>query len=388
MTPSEWRDGQPLIPSRPSKPFVAALRSHACWGCHLPGRIRGAPLGLHTVTSYHNIGGWPLAMPNPGVGGQRRSAGPGGAGWCPSGQYDCPASPRRGKRKRVTDRRFRGPLPYQFLFVSPKSLGCRETAMNTMSTRSFVSETYTPSRSTSEYGFNVEMVGPLSLLPNGGNCAIHFEADGTAENHTRGQRLWTRLCLYLFWTREKTWHSVRAYTCVLHGHAPCRGAHAEAIASSLESRRCGRKGSRIGDLIEELCDRATDTGRGFLAMFLGVTPISSNSTQQAGVSSLPVMGGISNFSRLRNGLAPAICTPLCARTLHRQKTTNSDVRLKTGVSEHFQPTRLVRENIRNALYSGGLIDRQTQQFSFQGFTPMAPAPLYDRFARACAARAC
>ena len=91
------------------------------------------------------------------------------------------------------------------------------------------------------------------------------------------------------------------------------------------------------------------------------------------------MGGISNFSRLRNGLAPAICTPLCARTLHRQKTTNSDVRLKTGVSEHFQPTRLVRENIRNALYSGGLIDRQTQQFSFQGFTLMAPAPLYDRF---------
>ena len=109
--------------------------------------------------------------------------------------------------------------------------------MNTVSARFFVL-----SSSAWKNGLNVEIVGPVSLLPNGRKCAIHFEADGTATiilgTRDYGQGFASTYFAHLL--VGKTWYSVRGYTCVLHGHAPCCEAHAEAIASGLESQQCGR----------------------------------------------------------------------------------------------------------------------------------------------------
>ncbi len=146
--------------------------------------------------------------------------------------------------------------------------------MNTMSTRSFVSETYAPSRSTSEYGFNVEMVGPLSLLPNGGNCAIHFEADGTARiilgARDYGQGFASTYFAHLLVKKLGIqFEHIRVY---YTGMLPAVGRTPRQSRQVWNRGDVGVRIARIGDLIEELCDRATDTGRGFLAMFLGVTP--------------------------------------------------------------------------------------------------------------------
>ena len=123
-------------------------------------------------------------------------------------------------------------------------------------------------------GLNVEIVGPVSLLPNGRKCAIHFEADRTATiilgTRDYGQGFASTYFAHLLVKKLGIqFEDIRVY---YTGMLPAVRRTPRQSRQVWNRSNVGVRNARIGDLIEGLCDCATDRGRRFLAILIGTTP--------------------------------------------------------------------------------------------------------------------
>jgi CO/xanthine dehydrogenase Mo-binding subunit len=127
-------------------------------------------------------------------------------------------------------------------------------------------------------GLNVEGSGPISLLPYGQRCAIHFETDSTIT-----VRLGTREygmgygSAYLASVPAARLgiplNRVRIY---YMGSLPAVRLAAKPVSQLPSRGSVGPTVAGIGDLIESLCDRVIEKGRLYLANSLGIRAIDIN----------------------------------------------------------------------------------------------------------------
>ena len=114
--------------------------------------------------------------------------------------------------------------------------------------------------------FNVETVIPHSLVPHRQKCAIRFEADATVT--------------ILLGMKDSGWADASSYFASLlvarlgipfkrvrlyyTGEHPAVRRTPKPTSQVLSRANLGIANAGIGDLIEELCDRAIEEGRAFL----------------------------------------------------------------------------------------------------------------------------
>jgi len=123
-------------------------------------------------------------------------------------------------------------------------------------------------------GLNVEIVGPISLFPDGEKCGIHFGADATVTvmlgmrdyGHGYASPYFASLVAARLGIPFKR---IRLYYGGVHPAvkiAPWRTPNVPSRSS------VGIANAEIGDLIESLCDQAIEQGRRCLASSIGVPP--------------------------------------------------------------------------------------------------------------------
>jgi hypothetical protein len=123
-------------------------------------------------------------------------------------------------------------------------------------------------------GLNVELAGPCTLLPYRLKCAVQFGPDSTV-TIVLGMRDsgWADASTYfanlLVARLGIPFNKIRLYYRGMHPAA--RRAPKQSI-QILSRAKVGEVNAAIGDLIEELCDRAIERGRHFLASSTGAVP--------------------------------------------------------------------------------------------------------------------
>jgi hypothetical protein len=125
-----------------------------------------------------------------------------------------------------------------------------------------------------EEGLNVEMTGPCTLLPYRQKCGVQFGTDSKV-TIVLGRRDsgWADASTYfanlLVARLGVPFSRIRIYYTDMHPAARRTPKQSRQI---LSRANVGAANAAIGDLIEELCDRAIERGRHFLASSLGVIP--------------------------------------------------------------------------------------------------------------------
>ena len=123
-------------------------------------------------------------------------------------------------------------------------------------------------------GLNVEMAGPCALLPYRPKCGIQFGTDSTV-TIVLGMRDsgWADASTYfanlLVARLGIPFNKIRLYYTGIH---PAARRTPKQSLQILSRANVGAANAAIGDLIEELCDRAIERGRHFLASSIGVIP--------------------------------------------------------------------------------------------------------------------
>jgi hypothetical protein len=123
-------------------------------------------------------------------------------------------------------------------------------------------------------GLNVEIVGPISLLPHGQKCGIHFGADATVTiklgtgdyGHCYAAPYFASLLVARLGIPFKR---IRLYYAGVRPAVRIEVRHTDNVPSRTS---VGMANAGIGDLIEVLCDRAIAQGRRCLASAIGVLP--------------------------------------------------------------------------------------------------------------------
>jgi len=123
-------------------------------------------------------------------------------------------------------------------------------------------------------GLNVETVGPISLLPYGQKCGIHFEADATVTimlgMRDYGDGYASPYFASLVAARLGIpFRRIRLYYAGVHPAVRITPWHIPNVPSRAS---VGMANAEIGDLIESLCDQAIEQGRRCLASSIGVLP--------------------------------------------------------------------------------------------------------------------
>jgi hypothetical protein len=125
-----------------------------------------------------------------------------------------------------------------------------------------------------EEGLNVEMAGPCVLLPHRPKYGVRFGTDSTV-TIVLGMRDsgWADASTYfanlLVARIGIPFSKIRLYYTGLH---PAARRTPKRSLQILSRANVGAADAAIGDLIEELCDRAIERGRHFLASSIGVIP--------------------------------------------------------------------------------------------------------------------
>jgi hypothetical protein len=125
-----------------------------------------------------------------------------------------------------------------------------------------------------EEGLNVEMAGPCALLPNRPKCGVQFGIDSTV-TIVLGMRDsgWADASTYfanlLVARLGIPFNKIRLYYTGIH---PAARRTPKQSPQILGRANVGAANAAFGDLIEELCDRAIERGRHFLASSIGVIP--------------------------------------------------------------------------------------------------------------------
>jgi hypothetical protein len=125
-----------------------------------------------------------------------------------------------------------------------------------------------------EEGLNVEMAGPCTLLAYRPKCGVQFGIDYTV-TIVLGMRDsgWADASTYfanlLVARLGIPFNKIRLYYTGIHPAARRTPKQSRQI---LGRANVGAANAAIGDLIEELCDRAIERGRHFLASSIGVIP--------------------------------------------------------------------------------------------------------------------
>jgi CO/xanthine dehydrogenase Mo-binding subunit len=122
--------------------------------------------------------------------------------------------------------------------------------------------------------FKIETVGPISLLPNGQKCGLHFGAAATVSivlgTRDYGYGYAASYFANLLVARLGiSFERIRVYYAGGFPAVRCTPKHAPHIRS--RANVCVAT-AEIGDLIEALCDRAIEKGRRLLAFSNGVRP--------------------------------------------------------------------------------------------------------------------
>jgi CO/xanthine dehydrogenase Mo-binding subunit len=120
----------------------------------------------------------------------------------------------------------------------------------------------------------IETVGPISLLPNGQKCGLHFEANGTVlialgmrdYGHGYASSYFANLLVARL---GSAFERIRVYYAGGFPAVRCTPKHAPHIQS--RDNVCVAT-AEVGDLIETLCDQAVEKGRRLLASSIGVQP--------------------------------------------------------------------------------------------------------------------
>jgi CO/xanthine dehydrogenase Mo-binding subunit len=120
----------------------------------------------------------------------------------------------------------------------------------------------------------IETVGPISLLPNGQKCGLHFGAAATVSivlgTRDYGHGYASSYFANLLVTRLGIpFERIRVYYAGDFPAVRCTPKHAPHIQSR---PNVSVATAEIGDLIETLCDRAIEKGRRLLAASIGVRP--------------------------------------------------------------------------------------------------------------------
>jgi hypothetical protein len=123
-------------------------------------------------------------------------------------------------------------------------------------------------------GLNVELVGPISLLPYGQKCGIRFGADATVTIMLGMRDRWRDYASPYFMSVLVTHlgipiERVRLYYTGVHPAVRRTLWHSRPVPSR---DNVGAAIVEIGDLIEALCDRVIERGRHFLAVSIDVLP--------------------------------------------------------------------------------------------------------------------
>ena len=125
-----------------------------------------------------------------------------------------------------------------------------------------------------EEGLNVEMAGPCTPLPYRQKCGVQFGTDSTV-TIVLGMRDsgWADASTYfanlLVARLGIPFNKIRLYYTDIH---PAARRTPKQSLQILSRANVGEANAAIGDLIEELCDRAIERGRHFLASSIGVIP--------------------------------------------------------------------------------------------------------------------
>jgi CO/xanthine dehydrogenase Mo-binding subunit len=125
-----------------------------------------------------------------------------------------------------------------------------------------------------EEGLNVETAGPRTLLACQPKCSIQFGIDSTV-TIVLGMRDfgWADASTYFanFLVRRLgiPFNRIRLYYTGIH---PATRRTPKQSSQILGRANVGAANAAIGDLIEELCNRAIERGRHFLASSIGVFP--------------------------------------------------------------------------------------------------------------------
>jgi hypothetical protein len=125
-----------------------------------------------------------------------------------------------------------------------------------------------------EEGLNVEMAGPCTLLPYRPKCGIQFGTDSTV-TIVLGMRDsgWADASTYfanlLVARLGIPFNKIRLYYTDIH---PAARRTPKQSLQILSRANVGEANAAIGDFIEELCDRAIELERHFLAPSIGVIP--------------------------------------------------------------------------------------------------------------------
>jgi hypothetical protein len=125
-----------------------------------------------------------------------------------------------------------------------------------------------------EEGLNVEMAGPCTPLPYRQKCDVQFGTDSTV-TIVLGMRDsgWADASTYfaklLVARLGIPFNKIRLYYRGIH---PAARRTPKQSLQILSRANVGEVNAAIGDLIEELCDRAIERGRHFLASSVGVIP--------------------------------------------------------------------------------------------------------------------
>ena len=125
-----------------------------------------------------------------------------------------------------------------------------------------------------EEGLNVEIAGPCTLLAYRPKCGVQFGIDSTV-TIVLGMRDsgWADASTYfanlLVARLGIPFNKIRLYYTGIH---PAARRTPKQSPQNLGRANVGAANAAIGDLIEELCDRAIERGRHFLASSIGVIP--------------------------------------------------------------------------------------------------------------------